>query len=252
MSRPRIGITVGFLHADPQRRLFKGKTLQFVEQQMADAVWKGGGLPMPLSDLREPGFAEAVTEPLDGLLLMGGADVAPETYGQSPLRPEWAGDAVRDRYEVAILQAALRRGQPVLGICRGIQLMNAALGGTLFQDVETQVEGALAHRDWDNYEGVEHGVRVEPDTWLARRYGDRELVVNTIHHQSLDRVAEGLKVTAKAPDGIVEAVEDVGPDRWLVGVQWHPEWLDGSVTGGPHRSPGQPIFEAFTQRCRSS
>jgi putative glutamine amidotransferase len=258
-ARPRIALTACIIHEDPERALFKGKALQFSEQKMAHAVWRGGGLPIQLLDLREREALEQAIAACDGLLLQGGADVAPGSYGEEPLRPEWHGDAVRDRHEIAAVEVALALGKPILGICRGIQVLNVALGGSLYQDINTQVEGSLVHRDWHRYEVIEHGVSLEAESWLAQVYaehlrsdaetGGAGLLTNTIHHQAIKQVAEGLRITARAPDGVIEAVEDINDERWLVGVQWHPEWLDGSEVGGPHRTPGNPLFRAFVEAC---
>lgn len=248
-DRPRIALTACIIHEDPERKLFKGKALQYSEQKMALAVWRGGGLPIQLLDVREREALEQAIACCDGLLLQGGADVAPSSYGQTPLRPEWSGDAVRDRHELAAIDVALALGKPILGICRGVQVLNVALGGTLYQDINTQVQGSLVHRDWHRYEIIEHGVELDADSWLAGVYGRTQLLTNTVHHQGLERVAERLRITGRAPDGIVEAVEDIAAEHWIVGVQWHPEWLDGSDVGGPHRSSGAPLFEAFSRVC---
>ncbi len=252
--RPRIGVSVGHIHRDPTRKLFKGKELQFVEEKMAQSVWRGGGLPVVLPDLRSAEAIEQSVAAIDGLLLQGGADVAPASYGQVPRDTAWAGDPLRDAYEIDLTRAALRAGRPVLGICRGHQVLNVALGGTLWQDIETQIEGALPHRDWPRYEIVEHEVSLTPESWIHGCYDAGQILVNTIHHQAVDALAEGFVVTARAPDGVIEAIEaidDVPGGRWAVGVQWHPEWLDKSPEGGPHRAPGAPIFTRFAEVCRA-
>ena len=259
-DRPRVALSSCIIHEDPQRALFKGKALQFTEQKMAHAVWRGGALPVPLLDLKDRRALEQALASCDGLLLQGGADVAPGSYGEHPLRPEWTGDAVRDRFELEAVEIAVGLGKPVLGICRGHQVLNVALGGTLYQDINAQVEDSLVHRDWHRYEIIEHGVRLAPDSWIARIFAEHirtdqpsgapSLLTNTIHHQAIKQVADALTATAWAPDGIVEAVEDIRDDRWLVGVQWHPEWLDGSEEGGPHRTPGNPLFQQFAAVCR--
>jgi putative glutamine amidotransferase len=250
MSRPKIALSSCLLHEDPRREIFKGKALQFTEQKMAHAVWRGGGLPIPLLDLREREALIAALAGVDGLILQGGADVAPDNYGEQPLEPEWSGDAVRDRFEIAAIEVAIELGKPVLGICRGHQVLNVALGGSLYQDINHQVEGTLVHRDWHRYEVIEHEVTVDPDSWLASVFGTTSLLTNTVHHQAIKQLAAGLHVSARAPDGIIEAVEQINDDRFLVGVQWHPEWLDGSPEGGPHRTRGNPVFERFIATCR--
>lgn len=251
--RPRILIPACLMHEDPQRKLFKGKALQFTEQKMAHAVWRAGGLPLQLLDLHAREALEEAVADCDGLLLQGGADVWPGSYGEQALQPSWNGDAVRDRFELAALEVALAQGKPVLGLCRGHQVINVGLGGTLFQDIETQHAGALVHRDWHRYEVIEHTVRLDADSWLARAVwpdAGGELLTNTIHHQAIKDLAPGLRAVAWAPDGIVEAVERIDDDGWVVGVQWHPEWLDGSELGGPHRTPGDPVFARFLDVCR--
>jgi putative glutamine amidotransferase len=250
-GRPKIALSSCLLHEDPARDIFKGKALQFTEQKMAHAVWRGGGLPIPLLDLREREALIAALDGVDGLILQGGADVAPSNYGEQPLRPEWAGDPVRDRFEIAAVEIALELGKPVLGICRGHQVLNVALGGSLFQDINHQVEDSLVHRDWHRYEVIEHGVELERDSWLAWVFGTTSLLTNTVHHQAIKQVAPELGVSARAPDGIIEAVERIDDERWVVGVQWHPEWLDGSPEGGPHRTPGNLLFERFAELCRA-
>lgn len=250
-SRPRIGLTVGHMHADPTRPLFKSKTLQFVEEKMAAAIWRAGGVPIPILSLHDDAYIDASLAQLDGLVLQGGDDVAPESYGQRPLHQEWSGDPVQDAYELALLSRIIARPIPVLGIGRGAQILNVAMGGTLYQDLETQVEGAPTHRNWDRYELIEHAVRLTSGSLVHEVYGGRELLVNTIHHQGVRDVASDFIVSAVAPDGVVEGIERVDEEQWFVGVQWHPEWLDGSAQGGPHRSEGAPLFDALLRSVQN-
>jgi putative glutamine amidotransferase len=250
-ARPRIALTCCIIHEDPERALFKGKALQYTEQKLARALWRAGGLPIQLLDLREREALEQVIADCNGLVLQGGADVSPSSYGEEPLRPEWNGDVIRDRHEIAAIEVALALGKPILGVCRGAQVLNVARGGSLYQDINTQVPDSLVHRDWHRYEIIEHAVTLAADSWLSGVYaGARELLTNTVHHQAIKQVAPGFEITARAPDGIVEAIENIADDRWSVGVQWHPEWLDGSPEGGPHRSSGAPVFERFISVCR--
>ena len=249
-SRPRIAVTPAIIHEDPERALFKGKALQYTEQKMAHAIWRGGGLPLQLLDLRERDALEQGIASCDGLLVQGGADVAPGSYGEEPLDPQWGGDAVRDAHELAAVEVARALGKPVFGICRGHQVLNVALGGTLYQDINTQIPETLVHRDWHRYEVIEHGVELERGSWIAEVYGGHELLTNTIHHQSIKDLGGPLEVVARAPDGVIEAVEYITAKDWLVGVQWHPEWLDGSEHGGPHRTHGKLLFERFMAVCR--
>lgn len=259
MTRPvRLGISANFFHADPQRPLFKGKTLQYLEERMALSCRRAGAVPLLLTDLQDEAGSAAVLDVVDGLVLSGGADVAPGSYGETPLQPQWGGDAVRDAYETRLIEMAIERGQPVLGLCRGIQILNVALGGTLLQDINTQVEGTLVHRDWEPYDELSHDVRVEAGSWVSEVYGGAtELTVNTIHHQAIKDVAPSLTATAWAPDGIIEAVEHIDDARWLVGIQWHPEWLeareghaDPRQAATKDRASGDPVFATFVAACR--
>src|SRR5690606_8516988 len=140
--RPAIAVAACFMHADPDRAIFRGKTLLYTEQKMARSLWRAGALPIAHLDIPEDPdtSARALLERCDGLLLQGGADCAPSSYGESPLRPEWSGDAVRDDYERRLIDMAIEMRLPVLGICRGAQILNVARGGTLYQDITTQIE----------------------------------------------------------------------------------------------------------------
>ncbi len=227
----RIGVAACFMHADPTRPVFKGKTLLYLEQSAAHWLMAGGALPLllptPAGDLKPRDLLAG----FDGLLLQGGADVAPLSYGEEPLKPEWAGDRPRDVYETALIDAARTVGLPLLGLCRGLQMLNVALGGTLYQDIATQQPGALWHRDWERYDALQHDIAIESGSWLAASYGGRRKArVNTVHHQAIARLADGLVAEARAiPDGIIEAVRYGGPgaDDWFAyAVQWHPEFQD--------------------------
>ena len=249
----RIGVSSNFLHADPERPLFKGKTLQFVEERMALSIHRAGGVPLPLPDLKNEVAARGLLQMVHGLVLAGGADVSPTSYGEQPLQPSWAGDAIRDAYETQLVRIAIDMGVPVLGLCRGIQLVNVALGGTLVQDIQTLLPGKLVHRDWENYDALGHSVRLA-DGWTRGVYdGATTLEVNSIHHQALANLGRDLVPTAWAPDEIIEAVEWIDEQTWVVGLQWHPEWLEAEIVApgapGAGRADGGRIFDAFLQVC---
>lgn len=242
----RIGISCGLLPADPERALFKGKPLAYGEAHLSAAVARAGGLPYLLPDLGDTSMLTALVDDLDALVLSGGSDVSPQVYGEAPLDPRWAGDPPRDAYEKALITAAIARKLPVLGVCRGIQILNATLGGDLYQDIATQVGGAHVHRDWDRYDDNEHRVRIQDGTWLASVHGAGEHLVNSVHHQAIRTLAPGLTATAWSADGLVEAVERIDDETFLVGVQWHPEWLHTQSPHASRRAPGDPLFAAFT------
>lgn len=227
MSAPKIGLSACFFHADPARPLFKGKTLLYMEQSMAHWVMREGALVylIPSDEPQSSGRLRELLEPLDGLILQGGADVAPESYGEKALKPEWSGDIVRDRYELQLVKIAIEEKKPILGICRGAQLLNVALGGTLYQDINTQVPRSFIHRDWETYDGNHHTMRLEPGSLLQSLYPEHsEYKINSIHHQAVKTVGPHVRVEAKSTsDGIIEAIRYLG-DSFAMGVQWHPEF----------------------------
>ena len=228
----KIGISACFFHEDPKRAIFKGMTLQYIEQNVAHWLMQRDVLafmvPSPEGRTRRPGSKatmEAYAQELDGLVLMGGADVCPESYGETALRPEWNGDRIRDDYEIGLLRAFMKERKPVLGVCRGAQVINVAMGGTLYQDIGTQLPRALNHRDWTIYAENCHATSVVPGTALARLYPASPLVkTNSIHHQAVKDLGRDLAVEAwSEPDRIVEALRHTGPG-YVFAVQWHPEF----------------------------
>jgi len=183
------------------------------------SVALAGGLPVELTRDADP---DEMVDHLDGLVLSGGADVDPANYGQSPDADLGAIEPDRDAWEIKLLGAAQRKGIPVLAICRGLQLVNVVYGGTLRQHVE--LDDGVGHPQWDvDGHRATHSVHVVEGTLTAELFAG-EVGVNSLHHQVVDEVGEGLLVSAKAPDGVVEGLET--PDRRLVAVQWHPELLD--------------------------
>lgn len=246
----KIGIAACFFHADPARPIFKGMTLQYIEQNVAHWLMQRDVLafmvPSPEGSTRRPGSratVEAYADELDGLVLMGGSDVCPETYGEIALKPEWNGDRIRDDYEIALLRAFVARRKPVLGVCRGAQVINVAMGGTLYQDLGTQAPFALNHRNWAIYEDNCHATSIVAGSGLARLYPKAEVVkTNSIHHQAVKDLGRELAVEAwSEPDRMVEAVRWKGPS-YLFGVQWHPEFHDPE---NPSFIDDTPILDNF-------
>lgn len=242
-ERLKIAISACFMHADPARQLFTGKTLQYLEQSIAHWVMSTGALavmvPSPEGDTRRGDVTlDDFAQWLDGLVLHGGADVSPLSYGEQPFEGRWVGDKIRDDYEIELVRAFERAGKPVFGVCRGLQLLNVAFGGTLYQDIATQHPQALVHRDAAVYDRNYHTITIAPGTRLAQLYPDgRRHKVNSIHHQAVKRLAPGFIVEAVSDaDGIVEAIRRAG-DRapYLAAVQWHPEF---------HRSGSDTIDDA--------
>jgi putative glutamine amidotransferase len=229
-ERLKIGISACFFHADPARPIFTGKTLQYVEQSVAHWVMSTGALavmiPNPSGDTRR-GDVELVhyAQWLDGLVLEGGSDVWPGSYGEQPLQERWSGDRIRDWYERELLEAFAAQGKPVFGVCRGLQLMNVAFGGTLYQDIGTQRPEARSHREASLYDQLFHEVEFVPGTELAALMnGTPRAKVNSVHHQAIKDLAPGFVVEARSPDdGLIEAIRKPG-GSYLAAVQWHPEF----------------------------
>ena len=228
-ERLKIGISACFFHPDPRRTAAPKKTLLWIEQSTAHWVMSMGALPVmvpsPFGDTArgDVGVVEYANW-LDGLVMHGGADVWPGSYGEEPLRPEWSGDRARDEYDIALVRAFQAAGKPVFGICRGLQLINVAHGGTLYQDISTQKPGALTHRDADAYDLNFHEVDILPGTRLAQLLGEPRHKINSVHHQGIKDLAPGFVVEATSPDdGVIEAIRHVG-DTWVAAVQWHPEF----------------------------
>ncbi|MGZ5779571.1 MAG: gamma-glutamyl-gamma-aminobutyrate hydrolase family protein [Burkholderiaceae bacterium] len=229
-ERLKIGISACFFYPDPTRLSFASKTLQFVEQSMAHWLMAGGALPVmipsPVGDTArgDVGFDD-YAQWLDGLVLHGGADVWPGSYGETPLHERWTGDRKRDEYDQALVKAFVNAGKPVFGVCRGMQLINVAYGGTLLQDIPTQRPEASTHRDADIYDQNFHALEIVPHTRLETLLaGARNLKINSIHHQGIKDLAPGFVVEARCPDdGIIEAIRHTGP-AYIAAVQWHPEF----------------------------
>jgi putative glutamine amidotransferase len=239
MSRPRIGLSACFLHADPKRNLFKGKTLLYAEESMLHWLMIGGAIPMLLPRVTPPLSPDELLEGVDALVLQGGSDMSPRHYGEEPLRPEWEGDPARDLYEMELVRLCLAAEKPLLGVCRGAQVLNVALGGTLYQDIETLHPGARVHRNWEIYDEHAHEIAFERGSLLERWYTGQipggTPRVNSVHHQGLKTLGRGLVIEARSlPDGVVEAVRYQPADgggAFAYGVQWHPEFIGPGTPG---------------------
>lgn len=228
----RIGLSPRLMHDPPAELGFPGKTLQYLEQSLAHWIMAHGAVVLMVPTIwagadisRRQITVRDYVDLLDGLVLQGGLDVSPASYGEEPLRPEWRGDRVRDLYEIELLWEFVIQGKPVLGVCRGAQLINVALGGTLYQDIPTQCPDARVHRDDVLYDNLHHHIEIVPESGLARLYPEHpQGQVNSIHHQAVRDLGRDLRVEAvSADDGLVEAIRWQG-SSYLLGCQWHPEF----------------------------
>jgi putative glutamine amidotransferase len=218
MLRPLIGIT-----AYTRNYIEKGWDYDVSYASNSIAIAKAGGLPVLIPASVDLETLRAIYERLDGVLLPGGGDVDPSIYHADRHATTGGIDDDRDRTEMALTRWAMEDDLPAFGICRGIQVMNVALGGTLIQDVPSYIETQLRH-DTSNEprSTIMHTVAMSDDSRLADIMGDTQVHVNSLHHQSIEKAAAAVRVTGYAPDGVVEAME-VPDKHFIMAVQWHPE-----------------------------
>jgi putative glutamine amidotransferase len=237
---PKIGVTAAL--REQAQSSVQNPSGRFVRTDLdyVEGVAEAGEMPVVLPPSVSVRAAEALLDGLDGLLLSGGPDLDPGYYGEEPIPelgatiPEW------DALEMALLGMALQRRMPIFGICRGMQILNVALGGTLYQDVSSQL-GADVLNHWQTTPKCQstHEVEVLEDSYLAEITERQTVQVNSYHHQGIKGLADALTVSAHSADGVIEALESCNfSDRWLVGVQWHPEGMRDIGSG--HRN----LFEA--------
>lgn len=241
--RPVIGISTSQMPVD--YAVLPQYPLNYVGEDYTKAVLSAGGVPILLGlfdPTEHPELAAAQLDLVDGLLLTGGMDVSPLAYGEQPHPKLGRTYPIRDRNEFALLAEARRRHLPVLAICRGIQIVNVACGGTLYQDLESQRDNVIQHEQHQERWQVAHEVEIDTHSRLHEVLGVESLPVTTFHHQAIKDLGDGLRVVAQAPDGVIEAVESTNDD-WLVGVQWHPEM------SRPVDAAAQRLFDGFVSVC---
>ena len=254
-KRPlRIGLSARIFHPQAGSTGLQSKSLQYLEQSVAHWVMSrevmvfmipavsGDGI-VHRSSIRLSDYAQY----LDGLVLQGGTDLDPQSYGEAPLHPDWAGDRVRDAYEMELLHEFMEAGKPVLGICRGAQLINVALGGNLYQDVATQIEGVGTHVH-PEYDKHDHPIEWPADSGLRHLYpGMVNGRVVSIHHQAIKTLGKNLKVEATSSgDGLIEAIRLTGKP-YVLGLQWHPEY---HPPGNTELLDCNPILDEFLGAAR--
>ena len=210
------------------------------------ALERAGLIPLIVPPLSNAEAAASVLDSVAGLVLTGGEDVDPARYGEKRHEKVRSVNPARDATEAALIEEARARGTPVLAICRGIQILNVALGGTLVQDIPSQCETTIDHDDEGARNSRTHEVEIEPDSLIAKAVGAEHITVNSFHHQSVKRVADGMRVTARSPDGVIEGIESTDEDWWVMGVQWHPEEMTESAEPWD-----RGLFKAFAKQIEA-
>lgn len=236
---PLIGVSTSItVGANPERA--------YVNSAYLHAVQQAGGVPVLLPPQLSSASMRRLADDLQGLLLTGGGDMDPALFGETPHATLYDVAPSRDTLETSVLHVALGRGLPVLAVCRGVQVLNVALGGSLHQDVGTDPGTQMPHSQKEPRDQPTHKVKLTPGCRLATTLGADELEVNSMHHQAIKRLGRGLTAVAWAPDQIVEGAEIGDPSRFVLGVQWHPEELVG------HSEPARRLFAALVAAARTS
>lgn len=239
IKRPRIGIT---MRLEMETRRF------YLGRDYSEAIEACGGVPVHLSLIPKPEYIHSALEGLDGILLPGSnTDTDPAYYGEEPHPKLGTVIPEKDETDRLVLDEAERRNLPLLGICFGMQALNVSRGGSLIQDIDSQIDGNIRHDQGKPYDRVSHSLKVEEDCLLAGldavKNATNAVRVNSSHHQAVNRVGQDLRAVAWATDGVVECIEDTRPERFALGVQWHPE-----ITFANDQL-SREIFELFMSRC---
>jgi putative glutamine amidotransferase len=252
----KIGISARIFHPESGSLGLRSKTLQYLEESIAQWVMSRDVLVFMIPTVNTNGLVHPsnvrlrdYAKHLDGLVLQGGADVSPQSYAEAATRPEWNGDRVRDMYELELLHEFIEAGKPVLGICRGCQLINVAFGGSLYQDIASDVPAAIAHVN-DLYDNNFHELQFPPGSSLAGLLNAKGApLVNSIHHQAIKDLGRDLQIEAvSCTDQIVEAVR-YKKAPFVMGLQWHPEFHRAS---GAELLDCTPILDGFLRAARET
>jgi len=241
-----IGLPCNISPSKERRDFYKGKEIHFNDAVFGDVLFSFRDiLPqfIPIGESRA--LAKKYVTAIDGLLLTGGRDMSPSFYGEKALAKKYTGETKRPRFEIWLVRYALQYGIPILGICQGCQVINVALGGTLFQDLPAQDGTRKAHSSKGRkVTDCRHPIRIMQDSRLSRILRKKRLVVNSAHHQAVNKVGRGLRIAAEAEDGVIEAIERAG-EPFCMGLQWHAEQMAGDTFN-------RKIFLAFFKACREA
>lgn len=236
-ERPRIGITM---------RIELETNRFYLARDYSEAVEAAGGIPVHISLIPNKDYVESVMDNLDGVLLPGSdSDVDPQRYGSEPHVKLGSVHPIKDDTDVLVLEAMAKRGTPLLAICFGMQIFNVTCGGTLIQDIESQVPLAIKHQQGSPRDHRSHRVRLLEGSLLSELAGAESVMVNSHHHQAIETIGNGLIATAWTSDGLIEALESPVDDRFVLAVQWHPE------IGWQQDQFSKTLFERFVEASRT-
>ncbi len=241
MKPPLIAFTMDQSPAADVRPFARGRELYFINAVYVRYLEGADCLPMALPTLLDHSRIPALIAGIDGLLLTGGDDVYAGAYGEEVIPGQWRIDPPRTFFEIELIREALHQHKPLFGICRGCQMINVALGGSLWQDIASQAPGARQHRSPESPILTYHPAAIAAGSRLHAIVGRESLTVNSSHHQAIRKLAPRLQITARAEDGIIEGIELPGED-FVLGVQWHPETMD-------EMSSSRALLEAFLANC---
>lgn len=235
-----------FVFVTATTETIRGRPRVRVNEAYINALTAAGLIPLVLPPM-EPSLASAALNDVAGLVLTGGEDMDPRLFGEEGHPATGEPHVARDAYELALARTAAGHRIPTLAICRGVQVLNVALGGTLIQDIPSQCPSKIEHNVTDKRGERVHRVDIDPSSKLARAIGSTLIFTNSSHHQSVRELGEDLRATGRSEDGIIEGVESNDPAWWMLGVQWHPEELTGTAEDWDRR-----LFGAFAEAVRAS
>ena len=224
MKNPLIGITANTLVEGVKETGRRGDIENAVPQAYIDAIEQAGGVPVIIPLVSNSSTIVGILESLDGVLCTGGGDIDPGLFGEEPHQGLKVVDVQKDKLEKTLIAQALTKNYPMLGICRGMQMLNVVAGGTLIQDISTSSPSRIQHLQRATSPAPTHRITVKRGSHLEKILGKTELRVNSYHHQAVKKIAPGFETTAKAPDGIIEGIES-RRHRFVLGVQFHPEMM---------------------------
>ena len=239
--KPIIGISGNILITE--RGVFTGYQRAYVNHAYIESVIKAGGIPFIIPFNTDKEITKEQIKYVDGLILSGGHDIFPQLFGEEPKQNIGETFLDRDNFDILLLKTAVEEKKPVLGICRGHQVINVAFGGTMYQDLSYNKDIYIKHSQATKWDRPTHTVEVKEGSFLSEIFG-KEGLVNSFHHQVLNKVADGFKVTALSKDVVVEGIENISDDKFILGVQWHPE----STIHTDENSV--KLFEKFVERVK--